>query len=287
MIMKKLLLILLVSSISMAQSHIEVRLVNGNVGTPQCGYFFNDWLCNSTNDAGLNTILSNYGVYYFRELGGHPYPPYQGTIFTLTNSTNDIQLAADLSAYSSVVARAVLTTIQGFTDALDITLVDPNIGIPTGTSGGFIVTNDTTLNQIFQDFHVFFYTRLYPSISSPDFDKYYTLACDCDASALQLAINNATVVSNSYFHQGAILNNNQFEKPKAVISPNPYLDNFNIETEQTITHYSITDIMGKTIVSTSSKSELDNQSSQLSAGMYILNLNFDNGQKVNYKLVKK
>lgn len=285
--MKKLLLILLVSNMSMAQSHIEVRLVNGNVGTPQCGYYFNDWLCNSTNDAGLNSILSNYGVYYFRELGGHPYPPYQGTIFTLSNTTNDIQLTADLSAYSSVVARAVLTTIQGFTDALDVTLVDPNIGIPTGTSGGFIVTNDTTLNQIFQDFHVFFYTRLYPSISSPDFDKQYTLACDCDASALQLAINNATVVSTSYFHQGAILNNNPFEKPKANISPNPFSDNFNIETEQTITNYSIIDVTGKTIVTTSSKSDLDNQSSQLSAGIYILNLNFDNGQTANYKLVKK
>ena len=287
MIMIKLVLILLVSSMAMAQSHIEVRLVNGNVGTPQCGYYFNDWLCNSTNDAALNTILSNYGVYYFRELGGHPYPPYQGTIFTLSNSTNDTQLAADLTAYSTVVAHAILTTVQGFTDALDVTLVNPNIGIPTGTSGGYIVTNDTTLNQIFQDFHVFFYTRLYPSTSSPDFDKYYTLTCDCDASALQLAINNATVVSTSYFHQGAILNNNQSEKPKALISPNPFSVNFDIQTEQTITNYSILDITGKTIVSTSSKSDLDNQSSQLSAGMFILNLNFDNGQTANYKLIKK
>ena len=43
----------------------------------------------------------------------------------------------------------------------------------------------------------------------------------------------------------------------------------------------------KTIVSTSSKSELDNQSSQLSSGIYILNLDFDGGQKANYKLIKK
>jgi hypothetical protein len=40
-------------------------------------------------------------------------------------------------------------------------------------------------------------------------------------------------------------------------------------------------------VSASSKSDLDYQSTQMSAGIYILNLNFDNGQKANYKLVKK
>jgi hypothetical protein len=285
--MKNLLLILLVSSISMAQSHIEVRLVNGNVGTPQCGYYFNDWLCNSTNDSGLNTILSNYGVSYFRELGGHPYPPYQGTIFSVSNSTNDAQLASDLSAYSGVVANAILTTIQGFTDALDLTLADANIGTPTGTSGNIIVTNDAGLNQVFQDFHVFFYTRQYPSITWPNFDRYYTLACDCDASALQIAINNLTAVSTSNLIQGVILTNNQFEKPKAIISPNPFSTNFDIQTDQTITNYSIIDIDGKTIINTTSKTELVNQSPQLSAGMYILNLNFDNGQKANYKLVKK
>jgi hypothetical protein len=84
-----------------------------------------------------------------------------------------------------------------------------------------------------------------------------------------------------------LLGNPESEKSRAVISPNPFSYSFDIQTTQTITNYSIIDITGKTIISTSSKSELDNQSSQLSAGIYILNLNFDNGLKAIYKLVKK
>ena len=95
------------------------------------------------------------------------------------------------------------------------------------------------------------------------------------------------VIASSQFIQGIILSNHQFNKPDAVISPNPFSVNFDIQTAQNITNYSILDITGKTIVSTSSKSELDNQSSQLSSGIYILNLDFDSGQKANYKLVKK
>jgi hypothetical protein len=270
----------------MAQSHIEVRLVNANVGTPHCDYFFNDWLCNTTNDTGLNTILSNHGSPYFRVVEGHPYQPYQGRIFNISNSTNDAQLAADLSAYSSVIDHAVVTTSTGFSDALEVTLNDINVGIPTGMSGNVVVTNDSGLNTLFQSYNVFHYQLAYPSY--PQFQMYYSLVCDCDVTALKAAIDSYTaVILDSYYISGAMLGNNQLEKPKAIISPNPFSDSFYIETEQTISSYSVIDITGKTIVSTSSKSDLDNQSSQLSAGIYILNLSLDNGQQANYKLVKK
>ena len=105
---------------------------------------------------------------------------------------------------------------------------------------------------------------------------------------LKTALENYTSVVNQVSIYGAaFLSNHQFDKPKAIISPNPFADNFDIETTQMITNYSIIDITGKTIVSTSSKSDLDNQSTQLSAGIYILNLSFENGQTANYKLVKK
>jgi len=286
MIMKKLLLLLLISNITIAQSGVEVRLVNANIGTPSCGYFLNDWLCNSTNDAGLNSILSNYGVSYFRQVEGHPYLPFQGRIFVISYSSNNTQLVADLTAYSSVIDNAIITNANGFSDALYITLNDINVGIPTGMSGNVIVTNDIGLNQIFQNFNVFQYSLTAPSY--PQFQNLYTLVCDCDATALKAALDSYnTVIVNSGYIQGAVLSNNEIEKPKAIISPNPFSDNFDIETDQLITNYSIIDITGKTILSTSSKSELDNQSSQLSIGIYILNLDFDNGQKANYKLVKK
>ena len=84
----------------------------------------------------------------------------------------------------------------------------------------------------------------------------------------------------------AFLSNEAFENSKPIISPNPFSENFDIVSTQEVFNYSLIDITGKTIISTSSKSELDNQSSQLSTGIYILNLDFENGQKANYKLVK-
>ncbi|MDI1315681.1 hypothetical protein [Flavobacterium sp.] len=57
--MKKLLLIVLVSNFAFSQPGIEIRLVNPNVGNPN--YYWNgfDYIStNSSNDAGLNAILS-------------------------------------------------------------------------------------------------------------------------------------------------------------------------------------------------------------------------------------
>jgi hypothetical protein len=285
--MKKLLLFLLFPIALIAQpAHVEVRLVDYNVGSPHCDYFFNDWLCNSTNDAGLNTILSNNGVFYFRSVFGHPYPPYAYKIFAISSANNLQQLTNELSAYSTVVESARLTTAEGFSDALLITLNNAGIGIPTGTSGNIIVTNDPGLNSIFQNFNVFYYTLSFPNY--PQYNTSYSLTCDCDAVALKAALDNySSTIAGTYYAAMGMLDANQFEKPKAVITPNPFSDNFNIETAQIISNYSIIDITGKTVISTSSKAALDNQSSQLSTGIYILNLDFDNGQKANYKLVKK
>ncbi len=277
--MKKLLLLLLISNFVFSQTGVEVRLVNQNVGSPQCNYIFNDYLCTSTNDVGLNTILSNYNFSYFRRYEGHPYQPYLGKIFG-SNGNYPQQLLIDLNAYSSVVASARYT-YGGFSDALYVQFVSSSGGaIQTGVSGNIVVTNDSDLNQIFQTYNVFYYNLVGSST--------YAVVCDCDAINLKTALDNySAVIASSQFIQGIILSNHQFNKPDAVISPNPFSVNFDIQTAQNITNYSILDITGKTIVSTSSKSELDNQSSQLSTGIYILNLVFDSGQKANYKLVKK
>lgn len=281
--MKKLLLFLLISNFAFSQNGIEFRLVNANVGTPQCGYFFNDWMCNSTNDAGLNTILSNYNVQFFKEKGGHPYPLYNGKIIGIQGDFPQ-QFITDLQAYSSVIAMANFSNINIFSDALDVYLNSPTTGSPTGVSGNIILTNNTGLNQIFQTYNVIQFELGLPTISQ----TYYVLTCNCDAALLKNALENySTVIAQASQHGAAFLSNQQLEKPKAVISPNPFSNDFNIETEQTITNYSIIDITGKIIVITSSKSDLDNQSSQLSAGMYVLNLTFENGQAANFKLVKK
>lgn len=287
--MKKLLLLLLISGSLYSQSNIEIRLVT-YAGSPIYTYAGNGYVStNISDDAGLNAILSAYNVTEYITNDTHPYEPYWSKT-KLILGTYPQQLIDDLMAYSSVVASAKITNGYEYTDAVHLQLGSLSIGTPIGTSGNVIVTNDAGLNAIFQNFHVFYYVQTYPSSSVNSTLRYYTVVCDCDKNLLNAALLNYTpVVETTEIISGGgqLLSNAQLEKPKAVISPNPFSGNFNIETEQTITNFSITDITGKTIVNTSSKAKLDNQSSQLSAGMYILNLNFDNGQKANYKLIKK
>lgn len=287
--MKKLLLLLLISNYAFSQASVEIRLVNYNVGSPIYVWdeFYNHSL-NTSNDAGLNAIFNTYGITGYVNNDVHPYEPYMFRIKNIQGNVSQ-QFIDALAGYSSVVESARITNGMEFSDALRLQLVDLNIGSPVGTSGNIIVTNDPGLNTIFQNFSVFYYVQSYPSSTVNSILRYYIAVCDCDKNLLNIALSNYTSVvsTTEAYNGGVVLSNPQFEKPKTIISPNPFSDNFDIETEQTITYYSITDIMGKTIVSTSSKSELDNQSSQLSAGIYILNLNFDNGQTANYKLIKK
>lgn len=287
--MKKLLLFLLISSFAFSQNAVEIRLVNSNIGSPV--YVWDEVYLHSTNtsnDAGLNAIFNTYGITGYVNNDIHPYEPYMFRIKHITGNISQ-EFIDDLSAYASVIESAKLTTDYEFSDATRLQLVDLSIGTPVGTSGGIIVTNDSGLNTIFQNFHVFYYVQSYPSSAVNSILRYYTAVCDCDKNLLNAALlNYASVIQTiEAVNGGVMLSNQQFEKPKTIISPNPFSSNFDIQTLQTITTYSIINITGKTIVSTSSKSELDNQSSQLSAGMYILNLNFDNGQTANYKLIKK
>ncbi|MEK8179647.1 T9SS type A sorting domain-containing protein [Flavobacterium buctense] len=284
--MKKLFFLLLLSNLAFSQPDVEIRLVNAGVGTPSCGYFMNDWLCNITNDSGLNTIFSNYGVTFFREKGGHPYPAYVGRILSIPG-TFPAQFITDLQAYSSVVADAGVSDMGWFRDSSNIELVDANVGIPIGTSGNIIVTNDSGLNQLFQTYNVFYYALTYPSAGTA-FLKYYSLVCNCNASELQLALNNySTVIANAYGQPAVYLSNEVIQKPQSTVSPNPFSNYLNIETDQLITHYAIIDFTGKTIVSTASKNELDFKIEQLNTGLYILNLQFESGQTFNHKLIKK
>jgi hypothetical protein len=287
--MKKLLLILLISNFALAQPGIEIRLVNYNAGYPL--YTWGDFgytSMNTSNDAGLNALFSSYGITNYENNEVHPYQPYFGRIKNIRGNVSQ-QFIDALASYSSVIESVHSTNGYEFSDALRMQLADLNIGTPTGTSNNVIVTNDSGLNSIFQNFNVFYYVQAYPSSTSNSTLRYYTVVCDCDKNLLNTALLNyaSVITTTEMVNGGLLLSNPQFEKPKAVISPNPFSGNFEIETDHAINSYSIIDMTGKTIVSTSSKSDLDNQSFQLSAGMYILNLNFDNGQTANYKLVKK
>ena len=282
--MKKLLLILIFISGYVAKaSQIQIEFISGSniyviatdSATPQMG--------STTTDASINAIFASYGINQL--LSSNSYD-YHNTIMAQYGSINVNSLINDLLLNSNVskVKRCYeSSTWSGYTyaDQLYVKLFNNTDGNPIGVNAnGNVVTTNSAVNQIFDAYNV---KSMNYSIS-----LWYTITFEGDINGLKNeldAMNNG--VDFTDLVGIAILANNQFEKPKALISPNPFLSNFDIQTDQIITSYSVIDITGKTIVSTSSKSELDNQSSQLSAGMYILKLNFDNAQTANYKLIKK
>lgn len=273
----------------LSNTRAEIRLVNENVGAPQFNFTVNS--TTESNDSGLNTILHAHNVYSYIQKGGHLYTLYANRYVEIScDNCNYGQLSADLAAYSSVVAKARVTVqAEPFDDCLYLQIQNSAIGVPIGISNGVVVTNDAILNQIFLSHNVFYYQQTAPTTTDPNLIRVYNIACNCDNIALKSALDNYTaLISYTEYPQPAyLLNNSNFEKTKTIISPNPFSNNFDIQTEQMISNYSIIDITGKTICNTTSKAELDTQASNLSSGIYILNLDFDNGLKVNYKLIKK
>lgn len=281
--MKRLVLILIFISGYVAKaSQIQIEFVPGSniyvvaidQATPQMGTV--------TTDASINAIFASYGIGQL--LGATSYD-YHNTIVAEYGTADLNSLINDLMLNSNVskVKRCYESTTWSntYADQLYVKLYNNTDGNPIGVNpDGNVVTTNSAVNLIFDFYDVKSMNHM--------IGLWYTIAFDGDINGLKNeldAMNNG--VDTTDLIGIPILANPQFEKPKAIISPNPFSDNFNIETEQTITNYSIIDIAGKTIVNTTSKTDLDNQSSQLSAGMHILNLDFENGQKVNYKLIKK
>ena len=285
--MKKFIFFFLFSNFVIAQPDVEIRLVNANVGT---SITYNANQLNeysSSNDVEINAILNSYGVRSYIIKGGHPYQPFAGRIISIAGVFPQ-QFINDLLAYSSVIEYVHVSDLNYFSDALDLRLVDLNIGTPIGFNGNIVATNNTALNQIFQNYNVYYYTQTYPTSTSNVNLRVYTALCNCNVNSLISDLNNLSSVIEIANNVGRIyLSNNQFEKSKTSIYPNPFYNSFNIETEEAISNYFVFDSTGKQIGTASDKIELDNQVSKLHAGFYILKLNFENGQTSNFKLVKK
>ena len=286
MIMKKLLLFLLISNFATSQvSQVQIDFAIGSNIYVTNTYPLSPSEGTSTNNAEINALFLSHGANHFVQSYGNNYP----IIFADYNGTNLIGFINDLIANSNdtKVRKCYQNTNPGnsgytYADQLYVKLYVNNNGNPIGTnSNGNVVTSNNAVNLIFDTYQVKSMSLL--------IGQWYTIYFEGDITELKDGLDNLNngVDTTDLVGVAMLLGNVESEKPKAIISPNPFTDNFNIETEQTITNHTIVDITGKTIIATSSKSELDNQSSQLSAGIYILNLDFDNGQKANYKLVKK
>ena len=95
-----------------------------------------------------------------------------------------------------------------------------------------------------------------------------------------------SIISNRYYAGIAVLSNTTFEEKKALIYPNPFVDNFEIDTNENVLNYEIYDFIGKKIISESSKFNLALKTQNLKQGVYILNIVLDNKKSQSIKLIK-
>lgn len=280
--MKKSLLFMFICSLGFAQQVVELRLVNASIGYPQTP---TTTVNNTTesNDATLNSILQSHNVTSYILKATHPYPNYANSYVEINcNNCNLNQLKTDLLNYSSVVGNSRVTTpASPFDNTLYMHLVTQGTITNSSIINGTVATNDTNLNQIFQNFNVFY-------LSQYSSQNYYVV-CNCDNSQLKIALDNYTsfISGTEYANPSYLLGNQTFNSIKVSVSPNPFSDNFTIQTNNEILNYSLFDIFGKQIISTSSHQELEANNQNLRVGLYILSLDFENGQRANYKLVKK
>ena len=283
-IMKKLLLFLLFTNLVTAQRlGIEIHLVDPNLvhltGTTNPNDMYAP--ATGTNDAGLNQILQQYGPC---ELN---YRNETNIVGIYCNSTNLDQFVVDLRSYSSVISYAHIMVDDRYSDRLYTTLVDQNVGYSTDLINHSGITNDAGLNQIFQDFNVYYYARTITNMDG-EFLRYYWLKCNCENTALKAALDNYTnVIYKTEFYSPAYLSNDKFNSKTYSITPNPFITTFNIQTIENITNYSIFDISGKQIINCKSKTELDNQVINLKSGIYMLKIEFENEKTFSQKLIKQ
>ena len=271
-----------ICSLGFAQQVVEIRLVNDAIGYPQTPV---TTVNNTTesNDATLNSILQSHNVTSYILKAAHPYPNYANNYVEINcNSCNLNQLKTDLLNYSSVVGSSRVTIPAApFDNTLYMQLVAQGTITNSSIVNGTVVTNDANLNQIFQNFNVFY-------LSQYSTQSYYVV-CNCDNSQLKTALDSYTafISGTQYALPSYLLENQKFNYAKTAVSPNPFTSNFTVETENNIANYAMFDTLGNLIVSANSMQDLDAKSQNLNSGLYILSLTFENGQKASHKLVKK
>ncbi len=267
-------------------SSIQVELVDNTVGVSDGG-------CNScglsvSNDDGLNQIFASYNLFGYDYMEPDTYLGENGAgyFYKIYCSSNDvISLLTDLNAYSTVIRYAAEETVDGVSvNVLNLNLIDANTGMQTGTTTeGLVVTNDDGLNQIFEDFSV----RKYIEYPEPDTNQ-YTLVCDCDAQLLKNELNNYSSVISfvSDVNYMMLLSVDEITKTNINIHPNPFKDKISIEINKPIESIEIYDILGKSINKSSSVSEVENYSSTLKSGVYLLKITTKDGNTMTKKLIK-
>jgi len=282
--MKKILsFVLVLFAYYVNATHIQIDFVEGSQIYITNNYTLSPSEGTATTNGSINVILANYSINHCVQAD------IQDIIFVDYNGTNLTDLLADLLANTNVEnARPTMDTGYNYTyaDRLTFNLIDSTNGNPIGlNTNGNVVTTNEELNTIFDTYDVFQMNQQFPT--SVCCLNSFQVKFNGSIALLLNELSNASILEEINLQSVAmLLSNSTFNKPKTSITPNPFIDELKIETDDVISKYDLVDISGKLIISTYSKSFFDSECKNLNKGFYVLNLTFENGLIENYKLIK-
>lgn len=277
----------LLSYLSFAQANqFQLELVDENIGAsltvpPEFG--------NDSNDDGLNQIfqlhnVGQYEIFYPDTYLPEPYFSQPGRFYYGVCDCNIQDLIDDLNAYTGVVKYATeFNMSDNYTpNVLNLTLMDPNVGVPVGFDDEIVTTNDAGLNTIFTDNNV----RTYGSELGFNF---YALVCSCDAVALKQELDNYAAVINTVTFVNTIflLSTEEQNIEEVEVTPNPFYDHLTIKTEVPLKSIILYDVLGKTVMSSTNKNDFESRVTTIKAGIYLLRMTDVNDNSATKKIIKQ
>lgn len=282
--MKKILLLLffLVSLFANA-TRIQINFVpnfNININNPFPGSPSEG---TATTDNDINVIFSKYNISSCAD----SFSSQDRVIFAQYLGNNLNGLLSDLKNNANVLKVSICPDdpySYYWADQIYLKLIDDTMGNSIGTnSNGNIITTSASLNLIFDTYQVKSMVKMSPNLSI------YGIYFNGSINGLLNELNNLKGVIEGAEPIGVpmLLSTQSLDSKDISIYPNPFSSTFSINDTDTISEYSIFDISGKQIIKSFSKSDLDTQTSKLVSGIYLLNLQFENGKNTTYKLVKK
>ncbi|WP_091423748.1 T9SS type A sorting domain-containing protein [Formosa sp. Hel1_31_208] len=149
-------------------------------------------------------------------------------------------------------------------------------------TNGVVVTNNSSLSQIFTNYNVRYYTEIFPS-------TYYELICDCDAELLKQELDNLTSVVQftEFVSYVFLLSTDDPQLINAEVYPNPFKNVINLKASVPLSAILLYDVLGKQVVSAKNVSTFEADAINLKTGVYMLRLIDINGKSITKKLVKQ
>ncbi|WP_236641990.1 T9SS type A sorting domain-containing protein [Dokdonia sinensis] len=268
---------------------IQIRLIDQNIGYP-AGDAVDTGYIPESNDDGLNQIFIENGAtayypgqHYVQELGPRVH-------FVECNCDTG-NFAQELNDYLSVVEIATISPENGaYTDLMEYQLLDEFDGDLTGntTANGNLITTNDRLNEIFEEYSVYFSEQFFATSQQSHLRRIYDAACNCNVVDLKAALDaEPDIIESTQFIYFGILGLNDITNLDFKFYPNPVENNIEITTTEKIETFTLMNSLGQTVSKSKNINNLNQVLITLETGMYLLKITTTNQKEGNYRLVKK